>query len=176
MKCTGKTQDGQACRSHVRAGSKFCYFHDPASGEQRYAAQSKGGSKRSDLRVMPPPPFDFDLSDPRGIPKLLNFLVNSLLRGELDTKVANSIGYLADCAMRAHNAGELTEQVQQMQRVQQVELATPVSSPTGSRTQFEDDEDEPTIKVVEDGSTVELVEDGSTGSYSRPGCGDLRKN
>jgi hypothetical protein len=172
MKCISNTQDGQACRSHARTGSEFCCFHDPASALERRAAQSKGGSKPSQLKVMLPPPFDFDLGDPRGIPKLLTFLANGVLRGELDTKVAYAVGYLADCAMRANNAGKLTEQVEQIERLQKVEQATPISSPTGSSTQFEY-EDAPT---VEDGPTVELVEDRSTGSYFRPGSGHVKKN
>jgi len=179
MKCISYTQDGQVCRSHARAGSEFCFYHDPAYALQRREAQSKGGSKRSHLKVMKvmlPPHPDFDLDDPRGIPKLLTFMANCVLRGELETKVAYTVGYLADCAMRAHKAGELTEQVEQIERLQQVEHAIPVSSRKDSLIQFEDYEDGPTIKVVEDGPTVELVEDGSTGSYVRPGNGDLKKN
>ncbi len=162
MKCISYTKDGKACRSHARAGSEFCCFHDPATALEQQAAQSKGGSKRSKqshLKVMPPPPFDFDLDDPRRIPKLLTFLANSVLRGELDTKVAYAVGYLADCAMRAHKAGEFTERLEQVERLQQVEHAAPSSSPSGSSTQFEDHEDGSTIKVIEDGSTVELAED-----------------
>jgi hypothetical protein len=142
MKCIGSTKIGKACRNHTLAGSELCYFHDPRSREQRRAAQSKGGSKRSHLKVMPPPSFDFDLGDARGIPRLLTFLANGVVRGELDTKVAYAVGYLADCAMRAHKTGELTERVEKMERLQQVENAIPISLSTGSSTQFEEDEDD----------------------------------
>jgi hypothetical protein len=144
MKCSSNTQDGQPCRTHARAGSEFCIFHDPEYALQRRAAQSTGGSKSSQLKVMPTPPFDIDLDDPRRIPKLLTFLANGVVRGDLDAKVAYAVGYLADCAMRAHKAGELTERVEQMERLQRVEQATPISSPSSS-PQFEEEEDRPTV-------------------------------
>jgi hypothetical protein len=140
MKCVSNTQDGQPCRTHARSGSEFCIFHDPEYALQRRAAQSMGGSKRSQLKVMPIPPFDIDLDDPRRIPKLLTFLANGVVRGELDAKVAYTVGYLIDCALRAHKAGELTERVEQIERLQRVEHAIPIRSLTGSSTQFEDDD------------------------------------
>ena len=147
MKCTSKTQDGQPCRTHARAGSEFCIFHDTSYASQRRAAQSRGGSKSSQLKVMPTPPFEIDLDDPRRIPKLMTFLANGVIREGMDAKIAYAVCYLADCAMRAHKAGELTERVEQLeflQRVEDGEHATRISSLTGSSTQFEDDEEGPT--------------------------------
>ena len=143
MKCTGKTKDDQPCRNHAGGGSKLCFFHNPAVAKQRRKAQAKGGSNRSHLEVMPTPPFDLDLEDPRKIPKLLTFLANGLVRGQFDTKLVYAVGFLADCAMRAHKAGELTERVAEMERLLRVEQATPYSAPSDSTIQFEDEGEEP---------------------------------
>jgi hypothetical protein len=141
MKCKGKAQNGQPCRSFVRTGSDFCYFHDPASVKQRRDSQSKGGSNRSRLEVLPAPPCDVDLEDPRKIAKLLTHIANGLLRGEIDTKVAYAFGYLADCAIRAHNAGALVERVAEIERLQRIEHVAPVHMPAEASVQFEEDDE-----------------------------------
>jgi hypothetical protein len=143
MNCIGKTKNGQLCQGHPRSGSEYCFFHDPASVKNRREAQRKGGSNRSRLAVMPPLPFDIDLDDPHKIPKQLTYIANGIVRGQIDPKVAYAFGYLADCAMRAHKAGELTDRIAEIERLQRVEHVAPVRPPVGPMTQFED-EGEPT--------------------------------
>jgi len=106
MMCTGKTQADQPCRSHAREGSKFCYFHDPASADQRREAQSKGGSGRSRLEAVPVPPCDFDLKDPDQIADMLNVVANRLTSGQMEAKVAYAVGYIASLALRVNDIRE----------------------------------------------------------------------
>jgi hypothetical protein len=125
MICIGKTQTGQPCRGHALTGSEYCFFHDPSLEKPRLAAQSKGGSNRSRVVVMPTPHGDFDLEDPRQIAKLLTYTVHALVGGQIDTKVAYTLGYLGDCAVRAHNAVALVGRLAAMERMEHVEHSAP---------------------------------------------------
>lgn len=112
MNCLGKTQYGQPCRSHVRFGSNFCFFLDPAS-RQRREAQSKGGGKLSRLEAIPAPPCDFDLKEPGEIAHLLNLVANRLVNGQMEPKVAYAIGYVLSLALKLKDGRELDEQTAQ---------------------------------------------------------------
>lgn len=129
--------DGQRCKARAQTGSAFCFFHDPDSRERRLAAQSQGGSKPAPFQVTSNPP-DFDLEDPSDIAKLVSYAVNRLLRGELDAKAAHTVGYLADCALRVHSAGALSNRVERLERLQNAEQSRPPTDQFGNEFQFED--------------------------------------
>ena len=116
MNCLGKTQHGQPCQSHVRSGSDFCYFHDPASGQQRHGAQSKGGRNRSRLEAIPAPPCDFDLKDPDEIAKCLNLVTNRLFNGQMEPKVAYAVGHELSLALKLKEMREFDKQTTQAKR------------------------------------------------------------
>jgi hypothetical protein len=124
-KCQSKTLNGQQCKSHAQAGSVFCFFHDPGSRDQRREAQRKGGGRREPHASIPSPPFDFDFSSPQGVARAITWAVNRLLQGGLDTKLANAIGYLGDCALRAHSAGAVAERLAALERLQHAEVSRP---------------------------------------------------
>ena len=144
MKCKGKTQNGTPCQGFVRTGSLYCYFHDPALSKQRHESQRKGGLNRSRFENLPDPPCDVNLEDPHNIPKLLTYIAKCVLRGQMDTKVAYAFGYLSDCALRAHNAGDLADRVAEIERLQRVEQASPVQLPDDyDFIQFEEEDQSP---------------------------------
>ena len=139
-RCSAEKKGGTPCRAESRAGSKFCFFHDPASVKNRREAQSRGGSNGSRLEVMPPPPFDIDLEDPRKIPKLLTYIANGILRGEIETNVAYTFVSLVNCAIRAHNVVALDGRIKEIERLQDIEFPDPVGAHRARVTRFEDDE------------------------------------
>ncbi len=105
MDCAGKTKLGQPCRGHALTGSKFCFFHDAASRLERLAAQSKGGRNRSHLELITTlPNSDFDLREPESSAALLNFVVNRLVRGQIEPKVACAIGYIVGLSRHVNEA------------------------------------------------------------------------
>ena len=79
-------------------------------------------SKDGARPASPPPPAEqvltegqtrgLRLADPRDIPKTLERIGRRVLRGELNHKLANSYGYLASIAIRAHDVGQLAERIE----------------------------------------------------------------
>ena len=104
-------------------------------GARPSARAAVGDSK---CNPCPNPPSDFDLRDPQQISKLLGYTANRVVRGELDPKCAYALGYLADCALRAHNAGAVTERFERLERLQEAEKEIPVDPPPDF---FEDEDD-----------------------------------
>ena len=92
------------------------------------------------MRQLPePPPFELDLSRPRGVTQVLTWAANQLIHSRLDSRSANTLGYLADCALRANAAGNLEQRLARLERLQQAESDW---SPTEAFSQisFQDDE------------------------------------
>jgi hypothetical protein len=125
--CKGRTHDGRQCRASIRHGSDFCFFHDPKSANARRDAQGRGGSKQARLHVLPRPHPDFDLSSPDSITQVLEYAANCLVRGELDSRSAYTLGFLADCALRAHKIGSLSERLDETERLIRAESEIPLS-------------------------------------------------
>jgi len=48
--CDAITKQGARCRAPARAGSRYCFHHDPACAAQRHEARVKGGKARQARR------------------------------------------------------------------------------------------------------------------------------
>ena len=75
--CKGTKADGTPCTAPALRTSEFCFFHAPEMAKRRKQAQSDGGSKRAQapVRVLPPPPPEFDLGNKSDILRLRNYAV-----------------------------------------------------------------------------------------------------
>ena len=96
---------GVRCRARRIENSDFCYFHDPAKAKERQSAQRAGGLKNRPI-VLPRSVPDAPLKDMGDIRYLVADTINQVRRGEIDPKVANSVGYLAGILIKAWDRGE----------------------------------------------------------------------
>jgi len=108
--CSAFTQGGKPCQTNALSGSSFCFFHDPAAVQRRIAASRKGGQKKR-LPALPPDTPDFPLNSARDAGALLDRTINQLLRGKLDPRIANAVGYLLTVKLKAEDKGELEGRV-----------------------------------------------------------------
>jgi hypothetical protein len=67
---------------------------------------------------MPAPPCDFDLKDPSKIGDFLNLVINRLVNGQMEPKVAWPLGYLLNIALKSKHIGEVDEQIPPAKRFQ----------------------------------------------------------
>jgi hypothetical protein len=101
MRCSGRTSRGQ-CRAAALSNSKFCFFHSPEFAKYRRAAQRTGGKHAHSARVcLPPMTSDVKLTNACDIANLVSETISATRRGELDVKVASTIGYLSSVALNA---------------------------------------------------------------------------
>ena len=108
--CTGLKRDGNRCHAQALTGSRYCFFHDPAAAEERTAASKRGGEKNR-AAVLPPETPDFPLNGADDASALLGRAINLLLRGELDPKIANAVGYLLTIKNKVTDLGKLEERM-----------------------------------------------------------------
>ena len=104
--CEATKRGGTACRAAALPGSRFCFFHSPKHAEARRKAQSRGGMANR-MATLPADAPDVKVKDCADVVKLLSETINQVRRGEIDPRVANAVGYLANILLAATGQGEL---------------------------------------------------------------------
>lgn len=116
MKCIFIKPNGDQCQANAMIKSDYCYLHNPeVSQEEKLLNQTQGGIIRSVKVYNPLPPIKIEKT--QDIMSLLTDTINQVRQGGLDSKIANTIGYLAGIAIKAHEISELED------RLDRIELA-----------------------------------------------------
>jgi predicted RNA-binding protein with EMAP domain len=109
--CQWVKPDGGKCQVRKIAGSSYCFFHDPEKTAEREAAQ-RAEALKYQVAVLPPSSApDARLLDARDVVKLIAETINHVRRGEVDPKVANSVGYLAGRLIKALHESEIEKRL-----------------------------------------------------------------
>ena len=117
-RCTGKTRTGKKCSCRPITGSDFCFFHDPRRASERKNAQSAGGRrgrtsapKRSDW------PVELQLATPEDVRQLVSHLISGLLNREIEPRICNSAGYLAQIVLKAVDQVEVENRLAKLEAI-----------------------------------------------------------
>ncbi len=95
-KCEFRKRDGQRCGADAQSGNALCVFHDPAKAAAGRRARGSGGINRSrGVTILPLEAPDNPLRNSHDVSVLLGESINQARRGQLDTRVADAVGYLA---------------------------------------------------------------------------------
>lgn len=108
--------DGEHCQARPMHGKDFCYFHDPDRADARREASRAGGLKARP-KSLPENTPDVDLSDVASVIGLLSRTINQTLRGEVDPRIANAVGYLSSMILRAKEESEIAERLERLEEV-----------------------------------------------------------
>jgi len=108
--CGAVKADGERCNAKPLANSQWCYFHDPDSVEERIAASRRGGEKNRHA-TLPPDTPDVPLVDANDVGALIGRTVNQVLRGEIDPRIATTVGYLVTIKIRAADQAKLEQRI-----------------------------------------------------------------
>jgi hypothetical protein len=124
-KCQCRKQDGTICGANAQVGTDLCVFHDPAKQSDGHRARRAGGLARSNpARVLPADAPDVQLDTCKDVSDLLSETISQVRRGELDSRAANTIGYLSGILLKALEQGLLEE------RLLKVEAALGLDEPS----------------------------------------------
>ncbi len=109
--CAYLKEDGSGCGAFAVDGSEFCFSHDPRSREQKALAVRKGGeTTREEWRLDP-----VKIKGAGDAKKLLSLVIDEVRAGEIPSRAAQCIGYLAGVFLRA---SELTDLEVRMARIE----------------------------------------------------------
>lgn len=112
--CQAKTNAGSQCQAATIDHSSFCFFHDPSYAEERRRAQSSGG-RNGVAKTLPASTADMDIRSMEGVTALLCETINQVRRGDVDPRIGNSIGYLANILMKSIEQGEMEERLRSLE-------------------------------------------------------------
>lgn len=121
-RCTHTKSDGVRCKANSLKQSKYCFFHDPQNNAKRSAAQKKGGCKGS-RKILPINSPILPLQTAQDVVTLLGGTISQVSRGELDTRIANTVGYLCGVLLRAREQGDLESRLEILERGLSKELS-----------------------------------------------------
>ena len=112
--CGVRTKAGTACRAAALPESDCCYFHDPSKAEERRAAQSFGGSQNR-MKTLGADAPDVKVADCRDVVVLISETINQVRKGQVDPRVANAIGYLANVLIKAVEQGDAERRLAELE-------------------------------------------------------------
>jgi hypothetical protein len=123
--CRYTRPDGRKCQATPTADSGFCFFHDPERAHDRLQAQRTGGRRNKAVSLSADTP-DCNLKNVGDVIALLGTTINQVRRGQVDPRIANTIGYLSAMLLKAQELGNIE------QRLSALEFATKNQSQSGS--------------------------------------------
>lgn len=130
--CQAVKLDGSRCQAAALQGSGFCFFHDPAKAAERQAAQSHGGSQNR-MKTLDADAPDVKVETCQDVVALVSETINQVRKGQLDPRVANAVGYLANVLIKAVEQGELEDRLTDLERLTKAKMAgKPELTLTGS--------------------------------------------
>jgi len=121
--CSATKTNQSNCQTTALPGSEFCFFHDPAKAEERREAQAKGG-RQNRMKTLDPTAPDVKVEDCRDARALLVLTINQVLKGEIDPRVANTVGFLANILLKAMEQNMLETRIEQLEALLKVQTTT----------------------------------------------------
>lgn len=114
--CKGVTADGSRCRAAALPKSDFCFFHDASKAKERRDAQALGG-RQNRARTLDATVSDVKIKDCGDILALLSETINQVRTGAIDPRVANSVGYLANIAIRVFEQRDMETRIERLEDI-----------------------------------------------------------
>jgi hypothetical protein len=129
--CAGVKPDGTQCQAAALTGSDFCYFHDPSKAAERRESQAQGGRHNRMKAVDPGAPV-IDIRDSRDVVTLLGDTVDQVRKGQIDPRVANSVGYLCAQIMKAFAQRNQDDRIESLEQALENREDIPEPNLTGT--------------------------------------------
>jgi hypothetical protein len=129
--CKAVKLDGSRCQAVVPPQSNYCIFHDPSKAAERREARASGG-RANRMKTLGAATPDAKIRDCRDALALISDTINQVRKGEIDPRVANCVGFLANIAMRAFEQGEMEARIERLERLIKSRNPIPDLTLTGS--------------------------------------------
>jgi hypothetical protein len=130
--CTATKQDATKCQAAAIPGSEFCFFHDPSKAEKRREAQAQGG-RQNRMKTLEASAPDVKVEDSGDAIALISETINQVRKGQIDPRVANSVGFLANILIKAVERYKLETRIEQLEALLKVQTTTLDLSVTGTQ-------------------------------------------
>ena len=112
--CKYLKKNGELCNARPVRKTDYCFSHNPDTKKEKHLAVVKGGlnSKKVNLDLEP-----LNIKTAQEVSILLEDTINGVRGGEIPTRIANTIGYLAGHALKAIEVVKLANKVEIVERI-----------------------------------------------------------
>ncbi len=112
--CSYIKSDGEQCNARPIKRSNYCFSHNPDTKVEKHLAVVKGGlnSKKVNLDLEP-----LNIKTAQEVSTLLEDTINRVRSGEIPTRIANTIGYLAGHALKAIELAKYADKIESVERI-----------------------------------------------------------
>jgi hypothetical protein len=114
--CEALKLDGSQCQAQALPQSSKCFFHDPSKAAERREAQASGGRTNRKKTIDAETP-DAKIQDCRDALALISDTINQVRTGQIDPRVANSIGYLANIAIKVFQQSDFETRIEKLEQL-----------------------------------------------------------
>ena len=121
--CNATKPDGSRCQASALAKSEFCFFHDPSKAEKRREAQAQGG-RNNGVKTLDDTAPEVKVEDCGDAIALIAETINQVRKGQIDPRVANSVGFLANILIRAVEREKLEQRIEHLEELLKVQRTT----------------------------------------------------
>src|ERR1700722_17831905 len=112
--CSAIKRDRTRCSAATIPGSEFCFFHDPEKAEDRRQAQSQGG-RNNRMKTLPESAPNVRVGNSGDAIALISQTINQVRKGQIDPRIANSVGFLANILLKAVERDKLETRIAQLE-------------------------------------------------------------
>lgn len=107
MKCKGKTKTGEPCSMQALKGQRYCFTHDPASGQQRAKARRLGGERTRTPHTGDPETIPREIKALADLQKVFDYTLQEIIPMENSIPRGRLLLALIDTGVKLFQVGEL---------------------------------------------------------------------
>lgn len=117
-KCNFQRENGTYCNSFAMKNSDYCFQHNPAiSDEEKREAKSKGGKSKVLIPVELQRKGNITLRTASDVRRFYQKLVNDVMKGELDLRIATGVSYILSGLLKAIEMTEIETKINNIENL-----------------------------------------------------------
>jgi hypothetical protein len=117
-KCNFQRENGTYCNSFAMRDSDYCYIHNPAiPEEEKKKSLSKGGKAKILIPVEIRRKGNITLRTASDVRRFYQKLVNDVMKGELDLRIATGVSYILSGLLKAIEMTEIETKINSIENL-----------------------------------------------------------
>jgi len=112
-RCKFVKESGENCGALSMKDSDYCFFHNPKTAAAREESKRNGGKSR--IIVVNGKFPEIKIKKVSDVVRLLTDLINGVLSGETDLRIATGITYIANTVLKGLELGEVEKRLAELE-------------------------------------------------------------
>ena len=114
-RCIFVKENGSQCGSYAMKESEFCYFHNPGVEAERIETKRNGGKQKILVVNDSIPCKLIKLENPKQVTKFYSKLINEVMSGQMDLRIATGISYKLNGILKAKELSEFEQRLEDIE-------------------------------------------------------------